>query len=86
MPCQGANKLRDQIEPNEKPTEIPQSVQKGVYYTRRTTECVVGVSDFLMTSLAKLTVKVGKGVKDVVQDSEVRRVLSISCLAYLEVT
>ena len=32
---------------------------------------MVGVSDFLMTSLAKLTVKVGKGVKDVVAESEV---------------
>lgn len=33
---------------------------------------VVGVSDFLMLSLAKLTVKVGKGVMDAVADSEVR--------------
>lgn len=33
---------------------------------------VVSVSDFLMTSLAKLTVKVGKGVKDAVAESEVR--------------
>lgn len=32
----------------------------------------MGVSDFLMLSLAKLTVKVGKGVMDAVADSEVR--------------
>ena len=68
---QGATKLREKIEPNEKPTEIPESVQKGVHYTRKATGYVVGVSDFLMTSLAKLTVKVGKGVKDVVAESEV---------------
>ena len=70
-PLQGANKLREKIEPNEKPTEIPESVQKGVHYTRKATGYVVGVSEFLMTSLAKLTVKVGKGVKDVVAESEV---------------
>ncbi len=33
---------------------------------------VVGVSDFLMLSLAKLTVKVGKEVINVVSESEVR--------------
>ena len=33
--------------------------------------CVVGVSDFLMMSLAKLTVAVGKQVKDAVADTEV---------------
>ena len=32
---------------------------------------VVGVSDFLMMSLAKLTVAVGKQVKDAVADTEV---------------
>ena len=63
--------MRDQIEPNEKPSEIPRSVQKGVHYTRKASECVVGVSDFLMTSLAKLTVKVGTGVKEMVQETEV---------------
>lgn len=46
-------------------------MQKGVLYTRRASECVVGVSDFLMTSLAKLTVKVGAGLKAKVQESEV---------------
>ena len=72
LPSQGATKLREKIEPNEKPTEIPQSVQKGVHYTRKATGYVVGVSNFLMTSLAKLTVKVGKGVRDVVAESEVK--------------
>ena len=51
--------------------EIPSPVVKGVHYTRKATHCVVGVSDFLMTSLAKLTVRVGKGVKEAVEDSEV---------------
>ena len=32
---------------------------------------MVGVSDFLMTSLAKLTVKIGSGVAGVVSESEV---------------
>ena len=32
---QGATTLRDKIEPNEKPTEIPESVQKGVHITRK---------------------------------------------------
>lgn len=68
---QGANKLREKIEPNEKPTDIPESVQKGVHYTRKATGCVVGVSNFLMTSLARLTVKVGKGVGNMVAESEV---------------
>ena len=63
-------KLRDQIEPNEKPAEISVPVVKGVHYTHKASHCVVGVSDFLMTSLAKLTVRVGKGVKEVVEDSE----------------
>jgi hypothetical protein len=63
--------LREQIEPNEKPTEVPTSVQKGVHYTCKASEGVVGVSDFFMTSLAKLTVKVGRGVKGIVQDTEV---------------
>ena len=71
LSLQGATKLRDQIEPNEKPTEIPESVVKGVHYTRQATHCVVGVSDFLMTSLARLTVKVGTGVKSAVEESEV---------------
>ena len=48
------------------------SVQKGAHYTRKASECVVGVSDFFMTSLAKLTIKVGRGVKDMVQETEVR--------------
>ena len=48
---------------------------KGVHYTRQATHCVVGVSDFLMTSLARLTVKVGKGVKEAVEDSEVGMVI-----------
>ena len=77
---QGATKLRDRIEPNEKATEVPDSVQKGVYYTRKTTECVVGVSDFLMTSLARLTVKVGRGVKGMVEESEVNR---LRCLVLI---
>ena len=34
---------------------------------------VVGVSDFLMMSLAKLTVAVGKEVKNAVADTEVER-------------
>ena len=68
---QGANKLREKIDPNDNPTEIPESIQKGVHYTRKATGCVVGVSNFLMTSLAKLTVKVGKGVKDIVAETEV---------------
>ena len=75
---QGANKLRERIEPNEKPTEVPESVQKGVHYTRKATGCVVGVSEFLMMSLAKLTVKVGMGVADTIKDSEVN-----ICLQYI---
>ncbi|CAI8030247.1 Spartin [Geodia barretti] len=66
----GASKLREKIEPNEKPTEIPESVQKGVHVAKKATGCVVGVSDFLMISLAKLTVAVGKQVKDAVADTE----------------
>ena len=34
---------------------------------------VVGVSDFLMMSLAKLTVAVGREVKNAVADTEVHR-------------
>jgi len=63
--------LREQIEPEEKPVEVPVAVEKGVHYTRQATGCVVKVSDFLMTSLAKLTVKAGTGVKNIVQESEV---------------
>lgn len=70
---QGATKLRDRIEPNEKPAEIPEEVQIGMHYTRKASECVVGVSDFLMTSLAKLTVKAGKGVKEAIKESEVNK-------------
>ena len=69
---QGANKLREKIEPNETSTEIPDSVQTGVYYTKKASGYVVGVSDFLMVSLAKLTVKVGKGATKVVANTEVR--------------
>ena len=36
----------------------------------------MGVSDFLMMSLAKLTVAVGKQVKDAVADTEVRHTAS----------
>ena len=50
-------------------------VEKGVHYTRRATGGVVRVSNFLMTSLAKLTVKAGTGVKNIVQESEVGMVL-----------
>ena len=32
---QGGNKLREKIEPNEKATEIPQSVQKGVHVAKK---------------------------------------------------
>lgn len=42
-----------------------------MHYTRKATGYVVVVSDFLMTSLAKVTVKVGKGVRDAVAESEV---------------
>ena len=41
---------------------------------------VVGVSDFLMLSLAKLTVKVGKEVKNVVSETEVSCSSCPSCL------
>ena len=34
---QGATKLRGKIEPNEKPAEIPDSVQKGVHVTNKAT-------------------------------------------------
>lgn len=71
-PAQGANKLQEHIKPNEQATEVPASVQKGVHYTRKASEYVVGVSDFLMTSLARLTVKVGSGIKEKVEESEVR--------------
>ncbi len=47
-------------------------VQKGVHYTRQATGCVVRVSDFLMGSLAHLTVKAATGVKNAVQESEVK--------------
>ena len=48
------------------------------------TGCVVGVSDFLMMSLAKLTVAVGKQVKDAVADTEVIASTNFStrCLVY----
>ena len=72
---QGASKLREHIEPEEKPTEVPVPVEKGVHYTRRATGGVVRVSNFLMTSLAKLTIKAGTGVKNIVQESEVGMVL-----------
>lgn len=51
--------------------EVPVAVQKGALYTYKATDCVVRVSDFLMTSLAKLTVKVGKGIKGMIEESEV---------------
>ena len=41
---------------------------------------VVGVSDFLMMSLAKLTVAVGKQVKDAVADTEVLYIHTV-CLS-----
>ncbi len=69
---QGAHKLRERIDPNEKPTEVPESVQRGVHYTRKATGYVVGVSDYLMLSLAKLTVKVGRQAGKAVANSEVR--------------
>ena len=47
------------------------SVQKGAHYGRKVSEGVVGVSDFLMTSLARLTVKVGGGLAGRIEDSEV---------------
>ena len=34
---QGATKLRGKIEPNEKPAEIPDSVQKGVHVANKAT-------------------------------------------------
>ena len=34
---QGASKLRERIEPNEQPTEIPESVQKGVHVAKKAT-------------------------------------------------
>ena len=61
------------MEPEEKPAEVPVAVQKGMHYTRQATGCVVSVSDFLMTSLAKLTVKAGTGVKNMIQESEVSK-------------
>ena len=36
IPCvQGANKLREKIEPNEQATEVPESVQKGVHVAKK---------------------------------------------------
>ncbi|XP_019857077.1 PREDICTED: spartin-like [Amphimedon queenslandica] len=66
----GGDKLRDNIEPREQPVEIPQSVEKGAYYARRATGAVVGVSDFLMVTLAKGTVAVGKKIGSAVADSD----------------
>ena len=48
----------------------------------------MGVSDFLMMSLAKLTVAVGKQVKDAVADTEVHTtyVCQIISVVYLHTT
>ena len=45
--------------------------------TRKASGYVVGVSDFLMTSLARLTVYVGKEVMTTVAESKVRGVARV---------
>ena len=117
LSSQGGDKIRGEIEPNEKPTDIPQPVKVGAHYARKVSgetmvikaivpylvHChqqlvkicsvfceilfflwsaggIVGVSDFLMVSLAKATVAVGKKVGSVVAESDVSSVCVCVCV------
>jgi spartin len=66
----GGDKVRDNVEPREEPVNVPVPIEKGFHYTRIVSGGVVSVSNFLMMSLAKGTVAVGKKVGTVVAESD----------------
>nr|XP_006815586.1 PREDICTED: spartin-like [Saccoglossus kowalevskii] len=62
-----AAKLREQLQPNEQPTEVDPKYQKGLEYAKQATGVAVKVSGFLIDVLCDVTKKIGKEVGPVIR-------------------
>ncbi|XP_006815587.1 spartin-like [Saccoglossus kowalevskii] len=63
----GAAKLREQLQPNEQPTEVDPKYQKGLEYAKQATGVAVKVSGFLVDVLCDVTKKIGNEVGPVIR-------------------
>ncbi|XP_077984237.1 spartin-like isoform X2 [Glandiceps talaboti] len=63
----GASKLRQQLQPEEKPTEVDPKYQQGVEYAKQATGVAVTVSKFLVDTLCDVSKKIADKVGPVVR-------------------